>query len=106
MTRKETIQVLALLHSAFPNTRIDAEATVNLWYSLYCNEDFETVKRATELIIRTNSYFPNHKDFGKALFACKSEEKKTPRISSLSEDSVNKKIQTICDWWANGEMDY
>ena len=95
-----------MLHSAFPNTRIDAESTVNLWYSLYCNEDFEVVKKATELIIRTSKYFPNHNDFGKALFACKSEMEETSRLPSLSEDSVNKKIQSICDMWANGEMDF
>ena len=94
-----------MLHSAFPNTRIDAEATVNLWYSLYCNEDFEVVKKATVLIIRTNKYFPNHSDFSKALFACKSEMNETSCLPSVSDDSVNKKIQLICDWWESGEMD-
>lgn len=96
---------MALLQTAFPNTRIDAEPTVNLWYSLYSNEDFEVAKKATELIIRTNTYFPNHREFAKALFSCKAEMKEKSYLPSLSEDSVDKKINLICEWWEKGEMD-
>lgn len=63
---------MALLRSAFPNTRIDPESTINLWFALYHNEDFEVAKSATELVIKTCDYFPSHNEFGKALFRCKS----------------------------------
>jgi hypothetical protein len=99
---------LALLRSAFPNTRLEPETTVNLWYSIYCNEDFAVASKATEIIIATSDFFPSHKKFGEALQRARiilSEESKPKQIASFSEDSVNKKIQTICDWWANGEMD-
>lgn len=99
---------MALLRSAFPNTRIDPEATVNLWYALYNAEDFEIAKKATEIVIKTSDFFPSHKKFGEALHKARliqSEETKPKCISPLSEDSVNKKIQTICDWWENGEIE-
>lgn len=107
MTRTETIQVLALLRSAFPNTRIDAETTVNLWYSLYCQEEFNVVKKATEIIITTLDFFPSHKQFGEALVRAKmlmAYEDKTKLLSPITEDSVNKKIQVITDWWEDDEI--
>ena len=58
---------MALLRTAFPNTRIEPETTVNLWYSLYHDVDFEIAKKATEHIIATNKFFPTHSDFGEAL---------------------------------------
>lgn len=100
---------MALLRSAFPNTRIEPETTVNLWYSLYCNEDFAVARKATEIVITTCDFFPSHNKFREALHRARvimSEETKPKQISALSEDSVNKKIQTICDWWEKGEIDY
>ena len=82
---------MALLQTAFPNTRIDPEPTVNLWYSLYANEDFEIAKKATEHIIRTNKFFPTHNDFGEALRRIKYLEaipKKMPTaIPANTEDT-------------------
>ena len=98
MTKVEVIQVLALLQTAFPNTRIDADATVNLWYSMYRDVDFAVAKRATELVIKNNDFFPNHKEFGKALYACsvcndiENEPKKISKYSQESEDRIIENI--------------
>lgn len=55
------------MKTAYPNVRIDADATLNLWYALYCDVDFEVAKKATEHIIRTKKFFPNHCEFGEAI---------------------------------------
>lgn len=94
---------MALLRAAFPNTRIDAESTVNLWYGLYSQEDFEVAKKATELVIRTSDFFPSHKEFGKALFSCRSSGQGQPKLPELSEDSIQKKIDAIMEIWKDSE---
>lgn len=96
---------MALLQTAFPNTRIDAEPTVNLWYSLYKEVDFDVAKKATELIIRTETFFPTHQAFGKALFACQEKSELSSRLPAYSEETVNQKLNLISEWWENGEMD-
>ena len=93
MTKTEVIQILALLRAAFPNTRIEAETTVNLWYSLYYDEDFEIAKKATEHIIRTNKFFPTHYDFGSALSRVKylsgiPKQKALPANTQKTEEDI------------------
>ena len=94
---------MALLRSAFPNTRIEPETTVNLWSSLYINEDFSIAKKATELIIKTSTFFPTHKEFSKALFACRGPATPHKELPAYSDETVQKKIDAICEWWANDE---
>ena len=98
---------MALLQSAFPNTRIDPETTVNLWYSLYCNEQFEAVKKATEIVITSSSFFPSHKEFGEALFRAKmliGVEQRRKLISKNSEYTINKKLEEIDEMWRSDDF--
>ena len=106
MEKKEVVQILALLQTAFPNTRIDSDATFKLWYSLYKDVDFEVAKKATEFVIRTNDFFPTHKEFGKAITACSAEiNNRPPAISEYSNETIERKIQAIIEMWETGELD-
>ena len=96
MKKTEVIQVLALLRTAFPNTRIEPETTVALWFSLYQDVDFEVAKKATEHIIRTSKFFPTHYDFGEAIRRVeylesipKREVKKLPAPKEPTEDILS-----------------
>lgn len=98
------MQILALLRSAFPNTRIDPETTVNLWYSLYYNEDFEVAKKATELCIRTGKYFPNHEQFAKALYACREPVQIHCAIPQYTEEHIQRKLDEIEEMWRSDDL--
>ena len=103
MTKTEVIQILALLRTAFPNTRIEAETTVNLWYSLYHDVDFEIAKKATEHIIRTNKFFPTHYDFGEALrrveYLAAIPEPKRQQLPAHAENTVEDILAEVEGMW-------
>lgn len=61
------LQVLTILQTAYPNARIDAENTFNLWFSAYGKVEFNIAKLATEIIIKTDNFFPSISRFGKAV---------------------------------------
>lgn len=61
------MQVLAILQTAYPNTRIDAEKTFTLWYSEFGQEDFRVAKLATDVIIKQDNFFPSINRFSKAI---------------------------------------
>lgn len=59
MTREETIKVLAVVRSAYPNQKIDnAKLLVEAWYGTLGEYDFQDVIAAARFHIKSNKYFP------------------------------------------------
>lgn len=59
MTREETIKILAVLKAAYPNfyktmTKEEAEGTVQLWASMFIEEDYRLVSEAVRAHIATD----------------------------------------------------
>lgn len=93
---------MALLKTAYPNTKVDAQDTFKLWYSVYGKADFDLAKMATMHIIRTQKYFPTILEFGKQLqaasIACqpvtqfKITDKNTPVVTEEQVKNVIKEF--------------
>ena len=59
MNRKETIQILKILKSAYPNmysrvTKIEAKEIIALWQDLFDKDNFSDVMEAIKLYIVTD----------------------------------------------------
>lgn len=65
MTREETIKILSILRAAYPSfyktmTKDEAEGTIQLWSSMFLDEDYRLVSEAVKAHIATdeNGYPP------------------------------------------------
>ena len=59
MTREETIKILSVLKAAYPNfyktmTKEEAESTINLWGTMFVEEDYKLVGEAVKAHIATD----------------------------------------------------
>lgn len=60
MNKKETAQILAILRSAYPNTKAidNAEALTNAWFLILGDYSAESVMKASRLHMATSKFFP------------------------------------------------
>ena len=63
MNRQETIKALSVLKAAYPmfyskQTKGDLEITVNLWETIFANDDYQVVMVALKELISKHSGFP------------------------------------------------
>lgn len=59
MTKKETAQILAIIRSVYPNTKIEDPASmVEGWYLVLGEYPAETIMRAARLHMASSKYFP------------------------------------------------
>ena len=59
MDKKETAQILAIIRSVYPNTKIeDAAAMVEGWHLVLGDYSAKTIMNAARLHMATNKYFP------------------------------------------------
>jgi hypothetical protein len=63
MTKKECIQILAIVSTAYPNTKVkDADAMVSAWEMCLGDFSAESVYKAARLHMNTNRFFPTPAD--------------------------------------------
>lgn len=53
MTRQETILIMAYLRELYPNGKEITKETIDVWYDVLKDYDYETVKEATRETART-----------------------------------------------------
>lgn len=63
MNRQETVKALSILKAAYPmfyskQTKGDLEITVNLWETIFANDDYQVVMVALKELISKHSGFP------------------------------------------------
>lgn len=89
---------MAILKTAYPNTKVEPRETFNLWYAVYGKADFEIAKMATNHIIRTEKFFPTILEFGKQLqaatLACQPPLQKTIASNSLPK-ATEEQVQAV-----------
>lgn len=81
LTYSETIKILSLIKVAYPRfylniTKSDAEATANLWASMFMGDDFEVIKIATQSLIATFQYPPTIADIKNQVYKLQTSNEK------------------------------
>ena len=94
------LQVLAILKTAYPNTRLDAESTFTLWYSEFGQEDFAVARQATSIVIKQDKdFFPTIGRFSKAIERAKILiNTPEPKLLSANDYQERKRAQELVDW--------
>lgn len=72
MTKENTVELLTMLRLAYPRfyaniTKQDAQATLELWYSMFKEEDNDVVKAATKTLISSLEFPPTIADVKKEI---------------------------------------
>ena len=96
MTRAETKQILAVLRAAYPNfyrnvTDSDVKDTINLWTSLFEDDDAILVAAAVKSIIVANA-----RDFPPNIGTIKEQMRKLAQDDDISEMEAWAKISAAC----------
>ena len=73
MTKKETIEILAIMRTSYPRfyqttqSNEDVNATINLWYEMFQNDNASLVTLAVKSLIQTLEYPPTIADVKKEM---------------------------------------
>ena len=92
------LQVLTILQTAYPNARIDAENTFNLWFSTHGKVEFNIAKLATEIIIKTDNFFPSISRFGKAVERAELMNKPEPVLIMAGKTEEAARGEELLAW--------
>ena len=111
MNRAEIVDLLELVSSAYPNTKIkDAENTVRAWELAFGEYPAEQIYKATRLHMNTNRFFPTPADIsdlivraeivynGSNLLSNRLEAKSNGITPIYSEDELEAKLEAFCEW--------
>ena len=94
MNKKEVVQILAILRSAYPNVKIDnAEATAQAWLFTLGEFSASSVMKAVRLHMSTSKFFPAPSEIREKMVRAEIVYKDTEIASNRLEDG-NKQIMS------------
>lgn len=103
MNYKESLAIVMMLHKRIPSDKRATQAEIMERAKGYAvsmaAEDFETVKKAAEFIIRTSIFYPSEKEILEAVKRCKIAEV-TPitEAESVNDPEMEEYIEAFCNW--------
>lgn len=111
MNKKETAQILAILRSAYPNTKAidNAEALTNAWLLILGDYSAESVMKASRLHMATNKFFPAPSEirdkivraellYSDSELPCNRLEDGNKQITLLeSKEATEAKLEAFCE---------
>ena len=111
MNKKETAQVLAILRTTYPNTKIEnAGAMTEAWYMCLGDLSAESVMKAARLHMETSKFFPTPAEIREKLVRAELVYRDTEidsnrleagikEITPLSrEDITEAQLESLCEW--------
>ena len=104
MERKEIVELLKVVASAYPHTKIaDPKAMVTTWEMTLGEFSAETVYKATRLHMETNKYFPSPSDIRDKIVRAQIAYQPTitnaiEATSSKDEAEIEKNLDLFCKW--------
>lgn len=109
MTRKEITELLEIVISTYPYTKVqDANAMVSAWELTLGDYSAESVYKATRLHMNTSKFFPTPADIKEKILKAEMIYTGTP-IESLpvrsgkSEAEIEAYLDDLCAWVGLGE---
>ena len=107
MNVKESLQIVNLLHSAFPQdrkaTQADLFTRANTYSVALAKESYEDVRKAAEHIIQTSNWYPTTKELIKAVETVRRMEAPAmvtniPKAEPIPEEDLNEYLDAFCEW--------
>ena len=111
MNKKETAQVLAILRTAYPNTKIEnAGAMTEAWYMCLGDFSAESVMKAARLYMNTSKFFPTPAEIREKMvraelvykdteIACNRLQDGNKQITSPeAEEATESKLEALCEF--------
>lgn len=111
MNKKETAQILAILRTAYPNTKIEnAGAMTEAWYMCLGDFSAESVMKAAKLHMNTSKFFPTPAEIRDKLvraelvyrdteISCnRLEDGNKEIILRESEKAIEAKLEALCQF--------
>lgn len=103
MNREETVKLLAIITSAYPQVKIsDADIMTSTWLMELGDYSAESVYKAARLHIATSSYFPNPaniiNNIVKADLIYSGPPLNAIEANSTNSEAIDKYLDAFCEW--------
>ena len=97
MTKKETAQILAIVRSVYPNTKIeDPSSMVEGWYLVLGEYPAETIMMAARLHMASSKYFPTPSEITDKIVRAEIMYGIKPLVQNIIDAQQVKQIEDHC----------